>query len=425
MSGFFLSQPRLSQAQDSPANLVTVVDIEEMIINPVVHEIITKAIEQAKDNNSQCLIIRLDTPGGLLETTRKIVKAMMNSPVPVVTYIWPPGARASSAGVFITLASHVAAMAPSTHMGAAHPVILHKSWGGIDQTMQDKVTNDTRTWIESVAKTRGRNVEWAGQAVTESASVSDGEALSSNIVDLVVKDLAALLLQLEGRTIETTQGTVTLRTKGATVEFIGLSLRQKILDQLINPNIAYLLMLLGFFGLIYEITHPGFGFPGLAGIISLILAFYAFQVLPTNYAGLALIILGLGFFVIEAFTPTFGAFTLAGIIALIFGSTILFNQPHEFLKVSLKIIFPVAISLGLISTFLVSLAVKAQQRKVTSGAQGLIGQIAEARTNISRKGKVFIHGEIWNAQSKQKISKGDEVVVEEVSGLKLIVKKKT
>ena len=182
-------------------------------------------------------------------------------------------------------------------------------------------------------------------------------------------------------------------------------------------------MLLGFFGLLYEITHPGFGFSGLAGIISLLLAFYAFQVLPTNYAGLALVILGISFFLIEAFTPTFGAFTLAGIVALVFGSTILFNQPHEFLRVSLKLIIPVALSLGLISTFLVTLAVKSHRKKSTTGKEALIGQITQAKTNISNKGKVFIHGEIWDAQSNEKIKKGEKIVIEKVEGLKLTVKK--
>ncbi len=408
--------PRIDQPQ-----LVAVVDINDMIINPIVHEVITQAIENANEKGAQCLIIRMDTPGGLLEATHKIVKEIMNSPIPVVVYIWPQGARAASAGVFITLASHVACMAESTHIGAAHPVIMNKSWGSVDKEMQKKVINDAKAWIESLAKSKNRNVRWARQAVTESVSVTEKEALKLGVIDIIAKDLNNLLAKLDNRKIETVTQKVTLHTKNAQIEFIELTWRQKFLNHLINPNIAYILMMLGFFGLLYEITHPGFGFSGLAGIISLLLAFYAFQVLPTNYAGLSLIVLGISFFIIEAFTPTFGAFTLAGIVSLVFGSTILFNQPYEFLKVSLKIIVPVAVSLGLISTFLITRIIKAHRRKATIGADALIGQIGLAKTNISPTGKVFIHGELWNAQSDEKIRKGEKVVIEKVEGLKLTV----
>lgn len=413
--------PALAQKQDS--QLVLVVDINDMIINPIVYELITEAVESAKEKQAQCLIVRMDTPGGLLETTHKIVKEIMNSPVPVVVYIWPQGARAASAGVFITYASHIAAMAESTHIGAAHPVIMNKSWGSVDKEMKEKLTNDSIAWIESLAKSRNRNVSWAKRAVTASVSITETDALRIEVIDVLAKDMDTLLDKLDKKNIETTAGKLTLRTKGAKLEFIELSLRQRVLNHLLNPNIAYILMLLGFFGLLYEITHPGFGFPGLAGIISLLLAFYAFQVLPTNYAGLALIILGLGFFIIEAFTPTFGAFTLSGIVCLVFGSTILFNQPSEFLKISLKLILPVAFSLGAISTFLLTQVVKAHRKKTISGADALLGQSGLAKTNISPEGKVFIHGELWDAQSDEGIRKGEKVIIEKVEGLKLIVKK--
>ncbi|UCB57702.1 MAG: nodulation protein NfeD [Candidatus Omnitrophota bacterium] len=415
--------PKGSSLPQDKSSLVLVVDIDDMIINPVAYEVISEAIDEAETKKAQCVVIRMDTPGGLLETTHKIVKEIMGSSVPVAVYVWPQGARAASAGVFITLASHVAAMAESTHIGAAHPVIMNKSWGNIDEEMRQKVLNDSVAWIESLAKARGRNALWAKQAVTESVSITEKEALRLRVADIVAKDLDELLNKIDGRTVETLGQKVTLHTKEARVEFIPMSLRQKFLNNLINPNIAYILMLLGFFGLLYEITHPGFGFPGLAGIISLLLAFYAFQVLPTNYAGVALVIVGIAFFIIEAFTPTFGAFTLAGIVSLVFGSTILFNQPYEFLKVSLKLIIPVAVSLGLISTFLITLVIKAHRRKITIGQEALIGQRATAQTNISPKGKVFIHGEIWDAQSSDKILKGQEVIIEKVEGLKLIVRK--
>jgi len=424
LTGLFLFHPLSSLPALEEAKVVAVVDINDMIINPVVHEVIAEAIKSASSQDAQCLIIRMDTPGGLLETTHKIVKEIMNSPVPVVVYVWPQGARAASAGVFITLASHVAAMTESTHIGAAHPVIMNKSWGSVDEQMQEKVMNDSIAWIESLAKSRNRNQRWARQAVTESVSVTEKEALKLGVIDIVAKDLDALLEKLDKQTIETSAQKVTLQTKDARLEFIQLSLRQNFLNHLINPNIAYILMMLGFFGLMYEITHPGFGFPGLAGIISLLLAFYAFQVLPTNYAGLALVILGISFFIIEAFTPTFGAFTLGGIVCLVFGSTILFNQPYDFLRVSLRIIIPVAVSLGLISTFLIARVIKAHRKKAISGPEGLVGQIAKAKTNIAPEGKVFVHGELWDAQSAEKIKKGEKVVVEKVEGLKLTVKKR-
>jgi membrane-bound serine protease (ClpP class) len=422
-SGLFLFVAPSALPREKVPQVVTVVDIDDMIINPVAHEVIAEAIQNAEEKNAQCLIIRMDTPGGLLETTHKIVKEIMNSPVPVVVYIWPQGARAASAGVFITLASHFAAMAESTHIGAAHPVIMNKSWGNIDEEMKAKVVNDSVAWIESLAKTRGRNTRWARQAITESVSITEKEALDLGVINAVARDLDNLKQKLDGQKVETSKGKVTLRTKKAAVEFIELSLRQRFLNNLINPNFAYILMMLGFFGLMYEITHPGFGFSGLAGIISLLLAFYAFQVLPTNYAGIFLIVLGLSFFVIEAFTPTFGAFTLAGIVALVFGSTILFNQPSAFLKVSLKIVIPLAVSLALISTFLITLTIRAHRRKSTIGSDALVGQQAPAKTNIAPKGKVFIHGEIWDARSRDKIRKGEIVTIDRVEGLKLIVKK--
>ncbi len=423
---FLLFDASFALPKTSSPQLVAVVDIDDMIINPVVHEIIAKAMQNAEEKGAQCLVIRMDTPGGLLETTHKIVKELINSTLPVVVYIWPQGARAASAGVFITLASHIAAMAESTHIGAAHPVIMNKSWGNIDEQMQKKVINDSIAWVESLAKAKNRNAQWAKRAVTESVSVTEKEALKLRVIDIVAKDLNTLLDKLDKQTIDTAAGKLILHTKGAEIEFIPLTLRQKFLNHLINPNIAYILMLLGFFGLLYEITHPGFGFPGLAGIISLLLAFYAFHVLPTNYAGLSLIVLGICFFIIEAFTPTFGAFTLAGIVCLVFGSTILFNQPFEFLKVSLKLIIPVAVSLGLISTFLITRVIKAHRRKTISGQNALIGKTGLAKTNISsEQGKVFMHGELWDAQSSEKIRKGERVVVEKVEGLRLVVRKLT
>lgn len=402
-----------------------VLNVEEHIINPVIYEYISQGIQKAEKENMHMVIIKLDTPGGILESTRKIVKEILNSTVPVVVYVSPEGARAASAGVFITLSAHVAAMSPSTHIGAAHPVMMNNSWGQVDEELKEKIINDTLSWVENIANTRNRNARWAKKAVLESVSVDENQALEENVIDYVAGDLKELLEKIDKREIVLgPDKTVQLNTEDIILVDFDMNLRQNILNTIINPQIAYLLMLLGFFALLYEVTHPGFGFPGIFGIISLILAFYAFQVLPVNYAGVALIVLGILFLIIELFTPTFGMFTLGGIICMVIGSLMLFNQDVPFLKISLKLVLGVVLSLSIITLFLLTKVVAIQRRKPLAGKEALIGKTGVAITDIKKKGQIELEGQIWTAKSKDDIKKGEEVITEKIEGLTLYVKKK-
>lgn len=445
-----LSLATIAFADEAP--IIDVLTIDNQIISPVSANYILDGIDSAQKNNRQCIIIRLDTPGGLLESTRDIVKKIMNADIPIVVYITPSGSRAGSAGVFITLASHIAAMAPSTNIGAAHPVQMQKEEGqatwpeavkeyirymrekasgrpiqekekGGEDAMKDKILNDTLAWVSTIAKTRARNVEWARATVSESISATEEEALAKGAVDLIAKDLDDLIKQLDGRTIQLQTRTVTLNTEEARLNFIELSLAQQILGAIINPNIAYILLILGFYGLLYEITHPGFGFPGIAGIICLILAFYSFQMLPTNYAGIALIILAFILFLAEIKVPGFGLLAFGGIVSLLLGSLILMDSPSSVMWISMGIIGPVVLSSVAIVAFLAAIVAKVHRKKSYSGKEGMVGEIGVAHTQIAPKGKVFIHGELWDATSGETINKGENVVVVRVNGMKLVVKK--
>jgi len=416
-------------------NNIDVIKIDNYIINPVTTKFICDAIDSATKDKATCLIIELDTPGGLLESTRTIVKKLLNSEIPIVTYISPSGSRAGSAGVFITYASHIAAMAPSTNIGAAHPIgigftpAMDKKEKDKKDESQDilakKVMNDLLAWVEGIAKTRKRNVKWVKKAVTESVSATETEAVKKNIVDFLAIDLDELIKKIDGRKVETKYGEKIINTKDARINFVELSNREKILNTIAHPNIAYILMMLGVIGLIFEFSHPGIGFPGIAGLICMLLAFYSFQLLPIDYTGLLLITLAVILLIAEAFTPTFGLLTLGGIISFIFGSLMLVKSPYPFLKISLHVIIPVIASITAISIFLVANAIKVHRRKVSTGKEGLIGKTATAMTRINKKGKVFLHGEIWDAYNTEKklIKKGDEVRVVKVEGLRLFVKR--
>ncbi|UCC95169.1 MAG: nodulation protein NfeD [Candidatus Omnitrophota bacterium] len=401
---------------------IKLLTIQEDIINPVTSAYIERGLKAAENDNA-LLIIKMDTPGGLLKSTEKIVKHILNSPIPVVTYIYPRGGRAASAGVFIGYASHILAMSPSTHIGAAHPVIGGGRWGTLGEETKKKIVNDATAWAKNISHTQGRPFAFIKDAIEKSISITEKEAIKRGVCDLVADSLDELIQKMDGRTVTTSTGKITISTREFALEEINLTQREKFLNILIEPNIAYLLLTLGFLGLIFEVTHPGFGFPGIAGIICLILAFYAFSVLPINYAGLTLIILGLLFFVVEAFTPTFGMFTLGGVIAFIFGSVMLFNQ-RETIKVSFAAIVPVALFFSALSIFFITRTVMMARKKSFTGAEGLLGKVGIAQTDIARTGKVFIHGEIWNATAHAKIKKGQEVIVEKIEGLKLIVQKK-
>ncbi len=439
-----------ASSQEKP-KLVYLVTIDDYIINPVVEEYISNTIGLAQ-RDGQCLIIQLDTPGGLLSSTRKIVKEIMASKVPVVVYVSPKGARAGSAGVFITISSHIAAMAPSTNIGAAHPVQMgeRKSTSDVikeiikyfkkteeDKTrknkkvepikeekdiMSEKIMSDTLAWVSTIAQTRKRNVDWARKAVLESASATETEALDLGAIDLIAEDVDDLLIKINGRRVKVDDKEYKLATKDAEIVKIDLDKRQQFLNVITNPTIAYILMILGFYGLLFEFTHPGIGFPGIAGTIAIILGFYGLHTLPTNYAGVALIILAFILFIAEMQVQGFGLLALGGIISMVLGSVILIDSPYAFMRISIKVIIPVVVATAAITTFLAAVVIRTHRRRVKTGAEGLIGEQGKVIKSLKPKGKVFIHGEVWNAISKEPINKGKTVEVIRVEGMKLIVK---
>jgi len=391
-------------------------------ISPVSSEFIGKSIRKAGEMNAEALVIELDTPGGLDTSMRIIVKDIISSSVPVIVYVYPSGARDASAGVFITFAAHVAAMAPGTNIGAAHPVSVGEK---MDKTMSEKVTNDAAAYIRSLAERSGRNAQWAEDAVRKSVSITETEALKENVIDIVSKDLNSLLKDVDGRKVTTVMGERTLRTANVTVVTEEMGIRYRILNFVSDPSVAYMLMLLGFYGLFFELTNPGAIFPGVAGAICLILAFYSFQTLPVNYAGLLLIILGLVLFVLEVKILSHGVLTIGGIISMVMGSLMLFESSEPMFKLSLYLILPVVIFTAMFFTATFSLAYKAYRRRPVSGSEGLVGQEGRAASDITRAGgTVKVRGEIWSAYSDETIKKGEAVSVASVSGLTIRVKKK-
>lgn len=391
------------------------------VINPVAAEYIGKAIKKASEMHAEVLIIELDTPGGLDTSMRSIVKDIIGSSVPVIVYVSPSGARAASAGVFITMAAHVAAMSPGTNIGAAHPVAVGEK---MDKVIAEKATNDAAAYIKSIAEQRGRNVKWAEDAVRKSVSVTESEALKSNVIDIVAKDINTLLSEMDGKKIKTAYGERVLKTAGAKIVRHEMGLRHKILNLISDPNVAYILMMLGFYGLFFELTNPGAIFPGVIGGICLVLAFYSFQTLPVNYAGLLLIIIGLILFVLEVKVASYGMLTIGGIISLILGSLMLFESPLPFLKISLSVIIPAAIVTALFFVLTFRLAYRAYKTKPVTGSEGLIGLEGIAKTEITPDGgMVIVHGEFWSAYSDGVIHKDEKVIVEDVRGLKLKVNK--
>ncbi len=389
-------------------------------IGPVSVQHVSAAIERAEDERSECLVIMLDTPGGLLESTQMIIKDMLASNVPVVVYVAPSGAGAGSAGVFITMSAHVAAMAPGTSIGAAHPVGI----GGAvaDSTMNEKIENFTVSYIRSIAEKRGRNADWAEQAVRKSEALTGQEAVEQNVVDLNVATLDSLLVQIDGTAVEVREGSRVLRTKDAEVLIREMNWHHRVLNVISNPNIAYLLMMLGFYGLIYEFINPGAIFPGVVGGMCVIIGLFALQTLPINYAGLLLILLGLGLFVTELFIVSGGLLTLGGAVAFTIGSMMLIDSPYPFLRISLYAIIPAVIATGAFVLFAVGYALKAQKRRTSTGNQGMIGERGHARTAVDAQGgSVIVHGEYWNATSETAIEPGTPVRVLEVDGLRLQV----
>ena len=402
-----------------PARTVMLIKIDAPI-TPVVAEYIIKSIDAASKDKAEAIIIQLNTPGGLVDSTNEIIMKMMASAVPTVVYVAPSGGRAASAGVFITMASHIAAMAPTTHIGAASPVQMQ---GQMDKTMAKKVTNDLAAMIRGIAEKRGRNAKWAEEAVRKSVSITETEALKLEVIDLVSPDINDLVKQIDGMTVDVVLGKRTLKTADAVVKEHTMGFRYKLLGIISNPNIAYILMILGFYGLYFELSNPGAIFPGVAGAILLILAFYALQTLPINYAGLMLIILAILLFIAEAFITSHGVLGVGGVVAMLFGSLMLIDSPEPSLRISWAVILPVVATSALLFIVTVTVAVRAHRGKVDTGKEGLIGMQAEARTDIGTDGQVHLRGEYWNARSDEPIARGEKVMVVAVEGLRLKVRK--
>jgi membrane-bound serine protease (ClpP class) len=392
------------------------------IINPVAAEFIGKSIHKADTIHAEALVIEIDTPGGLDTSMRSIVKDILNSPVPVITFVYPSGARAASAGVFIAMASNVVAMAPGTNIGAAHPVSVGEK---MDETMSEKATNDAAAYIRTLAERNKRNASWAENAVRKSISATETEALKEHIIDAISKDTDALLKDVDGKKVSTISGEKKLRTAYAMIVREEMGVRYRILDFISDPSVAYMLMLLGFYGLFFEFTNPGSVFPGVAGAIFLILAFYSFQTLPVNYAGFLLIILALILFILEVKIISHGVLAIGGIISMLIGSLMLFESPEPFLKLSIYVILPAVIATALFFIVTVRLAYRASRRIPVTGSEGLVGLEGRAATDITKEGgMVRVRGEIWSADSNEMLQKGAAVVVSSISGLKIKVKKK-
>lgn len=380
------------------------------VISPASSSYLLRTIKLAENNNVECLIIKLDTPGGLDISMREIAKRILNAEIPVVIYVAPKGARAASAGVFILYASHIAAMAPGTNIGAAHPVNVGEEKA--DSVMLEKVTNDAIAYLKAIAKERGRNEKWAEQAVRESASIDAETALKIGVCEIIAEDVKDLIAKLDNRILEINGEKRTLKTESSSVKDIGMTLKERLLLLLTNPNIAYILLLLGIYGLFFELQKPGAIFPGVVGGICLILGFYALHLLPVNYAGVALIILSAILFILEIYITSHGLLTVGGIVSLVLGSLILFESDVPFLRLSWEVIMIVVIIIAAFFIFLLSLGIHAQFKKQASGKEGIIGEIGEAKSDIEPSGgTVFVHGEFWNAVSDQKIKKGSKITV--------------
>ncbi|TMQ23735.1 MAG: nodulation protein NfeD [Candidatus Rokuibacteriota bacterium] len=390
------------------------------VISPVTLRLIEAALARAQSDHAAALVIQLDTPGGLERSMRAICQRLLNADVPVIVYVAPTGARAASAGVFITMAAHVAAMAPATNIGAAHPVALS---GGVDKESMKKIENDAAAFVRTIARERGRNAEWAEKAVRQSVSITEREAVQLKVVDLVAASLTELLDKVDGRTVKMPTGPVTLRTRGAPVTPIEIGFRDRFLNVITDPNVAYVLMMLGMLGLFFELSNPGVVLPGVIGGISLILAFFAFQSLPINYAGLLLILLGIVLMVAEIKVVSHGVLAVGGMVAMALGSIMLFDAPELDFRVSGWVIAPtVALTAG-IFLFMIAAGVRALASRSAVGAPALLGQVGIARGALAPEGQVMVQGELWRAVARTPVEEGSRVRVVDVNGLTLTVEK--
>ncbi len=392
------------------------------IIGPVTAQFMIHTMEQAEAQGSECLVFELDTPGGLDDSMRLIIKKIMASKVPVVVYVAPSGSRAASAGAFITMAAHIAAMAPGTAIGAAHPVALGPATV-MDTNMAAKVANDAAAFIRSIAEKRGRNIKWADSAVKESVSLSETEALKKKVIDLIAPSTPALLDAIDGRTITIEQKAVKLQTKGAQIVSVSMNWRDELLATIANPNIAYVLFMIGLMGLYFEFSNPGAILPGVVGAISLILAFFAFQTLSVNFAGILLILLAIVLFIMDVKLAS-GVLTIGGVVAMLIGSIMLFDSPDPALRVSIPVLVPMVLVTTIFFILGVWLSIRSLKRRPVSGDAGLIDQEGDARTAIDAKGgRVFVAGAYWSALSNAPIPDGSQVRVIKVKGMTLTVEK--
>lgn len=411
------------QAQASSVYVLTI----KGTINPVLVDYIKKGIEQAGDNNAAALVIQLDTPGGLDTAMRDIVQLIVNSRVPVVVYVAPSGARAASAGVFITMAAHVAAMAPNTAIGAAHPVSIgQEGEQAMSSAMEEKVLNDAAAYIRSLAESHGRNMEWAEKAVRESVSATEHEALDLNVIDMIAPDLPALLAQLDGRQVTLINGQqVTLKTAGAVIVDTPMGAVEKFLYTIADPNIAYILLSVATLGIMAEIFSPGLIFPGIVGGICLLMAFYSLGMLPVNYAGILLIVLAVGLFVGEVLSTTFGIFTIGGIVSLVAGSLILFKDASPQFQINPWVIAITCILIAGALSFIIQRSISVHRKQAYTGREELFGKTARVRVALNPEGMVFYKGENWTAKSESgDIPVGEEVIIKRIDGLLLYVVKK-
>ena len=389
------------------------------MIHPISDEYIGRALADAVRAHDSAVIIELTTPGGLLDSTRSIVEKLMTSPVPVIIYVAPAGSRAASAGFFLLEAADIAAMAPGTNTGAAHPVLLGEK---MDEVMKMKMENDAAAFMRTIASRRGRNVAVAESAVRQSKSFTEDEALQQHLIDFVAPSLPSLLKAADGRQVRRYDGTVLkLHTAGQPVRTYDMSLKERLLSMLMDPNIAFLLFSLGGLAIFAELNHPGAVIPGVVGVISILLALFALNLLPTRYAALALLVAGFALFALEAKYATHGVLGIGGMICMVFGALFLVDGPIPEMRVHLLTAMIVSVPIGVITIFLMSLALRARRGRVTTGREGMIGEIGIARTGLEPAGKVFVHGELWNATAKTSVAAGARVRVAGVDGLQLLV----
>ena len=421
LSVFLLTWPSISQgAEKAPVfDVITV----NATITPPIAQYIVQSIEASTKEGAQGIIILLDTPGGLDLAMRDITKGILNATIPVIVFVYPSGARSASAGVIITVAAHIAAMAPGTNIGAAHPVSIGIGGGATDKTMISKMENDAAAYVRGIALQKGRNEDWVERAVRKSESITAEDALKNRVIDVIATDVRDLLEKIDNRTVSLASGKlqVILKTRGAIINEKKMSLRQGILAAISDPNIAYILMLVGLAGLYFEFTNPGALLPGIMGGISLLLSFFALQTLPVNYTGMLLIIFGVLLFIAEIKVMSHGLLTIGGIISLVFGSLMLFDSPDPALRVSWQVLIPAVAIISLFFASLIALVVKAQRQKQYMGEESIIGEEGEALTDIYEDGSAFVEGEYWHAFSDRNVPKGRKIRVVKVEKLKLKV----